>query len=71
MTVAIILTGIVRKNITYEQKQEVQNLVYFLLSPCDDCGWHFMIEDMNTIETGELICWQCEQNREEEDDADY
>jgi formylmethanofuran dehydrogenase subunit E len=56
--------------LTYEQQQKVQNLVYSQLSPCDHCGWHFMIEDMETIERGELICWQCEQNREE-DAPDY
>lgn len=59
--------------LTYEQQQEVQHIVYAQLSPCDHCGWHFMIEDMETIETGELVCWQCEQNREEEDEdeSDY
>jgi hypothetical protein len=54
--------------LSYEQQQEVQNLVYSLLSPCDDCGWHFMIDSMSTLETGELICWQCEEYREQSDD---
>jgi hypothetical protein len=58
--------------LSYEQKQEVQHLVYSQLAPCDDCGWHFMLYNMDTQMNGDLICGACEAAREEEEnDADY
>jgi formylmethanofuran dehydrogenase subunit E len=56
--------------LTYEQKETVQLQVYEMLAPCDDCGWHFMIDNMNTQANGDLICWSCENAREEEEHDD-
>jgi predicted Zn-ribbon and HTH transcriptional regulator len=45
--------------LTIEEQREVKELVYDSIGNCNDCGWHFNFDSMETHADGQSYCWQC------------
>jgi hypothetical protein len=55
----------------FEDRERVEYMVWEQIAGCDDCGWHFTIDNMEYYPDVGTLCWKCESDREEEEqDAD-
>lgn len=50
-------------------QQRVEDLVYREISPCECCGWHWHVDDLETV-NHELVCWKCASDIEQEETDD-
>jgi hypothetical protein len=54
--------------LTPEEQSEVATIVYDSIGNCNDCGWHFDFDSMETHSDGECYCWRCYEDVIAEDE---
>jgi hypothetical protein len=57
--------------LTPEEQSEVDTIVYDSIGNCNECGWNFTYDSMETHSDGESYCWHCYEDvieREEGED---
>lgn len=57
-------------NLTLDEQRFVEDKVYEVISNCDCCGWHFNYENLESVSSGQEMCWNCAANYDEEDESD-
>ena len=53
--------------LTVEEQRIVDDAVYAEIVTCDCCGWNFNVENLEAVSTGEMVCWSCASNYEDEE----
>jgi formylmethanofuran dehydrogenase subunit E len=56
--------------LTSEEQSSVDDAVYTQIYNCDCCGWHFDVDNLETVSNGEMMCWSCAENFEDEDEEE-
>lgn len=57
--------------LTKEEQSIVFDLVWEDLANCDECGWHFLQDNLEVDKaTGDCLCWQCHSQREDEEEEE-
>jgi hypothetical protein len=49
------------------ERSQVEKMVWEEISPCDCCGWHFHVDNLEQID-GEMVCWKCAEDMEKDED---
>lgn len=57
-------------NLTLEEQGKVEELVFEQIGNCDECGWHFNYENLETVDGHGELCWSCASNVNDEDESD-
>ena len=57
-------------NLTLEDQGKVDELVYEQIGECDECGWNFNYQNLETVDGHGELCWNCASNVAEEDESD-
>jgi len=50
-------------------RSKVEDAVWKEIATCDCCGWHWHIDHLEQVH-GELLCWKCADDLENEGDED-
>lgn len=58
------------ENLTIEEQQEVEAIVYYTIANCDGCGWNFIIDALEQHSDGGCYCWGCYQDNLDEEEED-
>lgn len=58
------------ENLTIEERQEVDAIVYDNIANCDGCGWNFIIDALEQHSDGGCYCWGCYQDNLDEEEED-
>lgn len=53
--------------LTPEEQSKVDDAVYTQIYNCDCCGWHFDVDNLETVSNGDSMCWSCASNYEDEE----
>jgi hypothetical protein len=62
--------GEVFETLSEKERKEVETLVYENIDNCSGCGWHFHTDHLDEHEEGNLYCWRCYEDLQEEEDED-
>lgn len=57
-------------NLTLEEQVKVDELVYEQIGLCDECGWHFNYDNLETVDGHGELCWSCASNVDDKDESD-
>lgn len=57
-------------NLTVEEKGKVDDLVFEQIGNCDECGWHFNYDNLETVDGHGELCCACASNVYDEDESD-
>lgn len=53
--------------LTAEEQAKVDDAVYEQIYNCDCCGWHFDVDNLETVSSGESMCWSCASDFDDEE----